>query len=68
MSAFIFYHIFKTGQYVQDAKCIDPRELIIVEFARDVSEEWITIVHGLTIVSEKRIKNIFSSFCFMSEY
>ena len=36
MSANIFYHIFKTGQYVQDAKCIDPQELIIVEFARDV--------------------------------
>ena len=36
MSAIIFYHIFKTGQYVQDAKCIDPQELIIVEFARDV--------------------------------
>ena len=46
MSAIIFYHIFKTGQYVQDAKCIDPQELIIVEFARDVYEEWITIVHG----------------------
>ena len=36
MSVIIFFHIFKTGQYVQDAKCIDPRELIIVEFARDV--------------------------------
>ena len=37
-----------TGLYVLNVKLIDPLGHIIVEFAEDVSEGWITIVHGIS--------------------
>lgn len=54
----------KIGRFVQDVKCTDLQEHTIVEFAGDVFDEWIIIVHGSIIAWVNGIKNIFCSFYF----
>ena len=60
--------LLKIGLFALDVKCIDLPEHIIVGYVNGVSDEWIIIVHGLTTVSEKGIRNFFSSFYSMLEF